>query len=309
METKNLKKPFLEEMDRGGVWLQCGVRHSGKTVFGSAVIRHAMEKDMFDFYDLVIPTYGYQAKDTFCWLETLPDKIKNKITIYQDFSVLILDFIIERQKSDKFRGTKTFFYMDDATAITELSGPSIEQFKIMTTQARHLGICMWLTFHHVKRILTPQIRGSCSFFVIHRLPDIKILETIWEENMSLWYDKNTWLDFCRKTMREDYPCVVVHRDKAGGVDDKAMDGWDFIKKQRDIILKEMDSSIPDKKKKPCNNVSKTEKHQAVHKDGGGAKKNQPVVVQSSIQSCKGIKVPFPQPSQRQLHPFNKAKHL
>lgn len=297
MEITDLEKPFLEEFNKGGVYLQCGVRYSGKSLFASSLIRHLLVTDQFDRYELVIPTYSFQAKDTYAWVEQLDKKIQDKITVYESFSLQIVEDIMRQARKDDKR---TFYYMDDATSIGELFSLYSTEFKDLTTKARHYRTVLWLAIHHVKGVLTPQIRSSISFYCVHRLPDSSLLETIWQENLSLFYEKKDWLQMCREEMKKDFPLIVIHRDKAGGVDNTGMD-WKFIAKQRLLILKSMDSSIAKKNTKK-KNVGKSKVRSSTVQDDGAEQKSKPFGVQPPVEEDEGPQVPSKEPGRGRKHP-------
>lgn len=251
METHNLEKEFLKELaPKHGLIVQTGVRYSGKSLWSSCLLRHLMtETKLYDEYHLIIPTWRFQAKDTFRWVSHLPDNIQNKITVYEDFSINVISKLVQRGKKDK---KHRYLYVDDATAFGELFGQS-EVLKVLVTQARHIAITTHIITHHLKAVMLPLLRSNVSYYILHRNVNSKFLEGIYEENLSLFYERKDWLDVCRKQMRQDYPAIALDRDKQR-LDCGAMD-WGFIKTQRDLITKF--NSIVYNKKDDNEEISKT----------------------------------------------------
>ena len=143
------------------------------------------------------------------------------------------------------------YYLSMAPAWSPVNGGRLgwgrdKQLKALSTKCRHFKITSFWTFHFLKRTVTPQLRNSAEFVFLHRCPDETLLRQLHEEALSLWVKRDDFLDVCRDVMMEDYPCMVLHRDKAL-IDVKGQE-WLFIKKQKDLILK-TDSKVSKKKKK------------------------------------------------------------
>jgi hypothetical protein len=226
-----LESNFLKALKENICILQVGTKHSGKTVTACVLIRHLLLEDNFyNEFHLVLPSYDNQAKGTFDWLDKLPKKAQNKITIYESFSMVIIDDLIEKADGKKNR----FLYVDDATAEQAFFSNS-EQLKALSTRCRHLKITAFLCFHYLRRSLTPQLRNSCEFLMLHRVCDEKLLTSIWEESISLFMPKEQFLSICRTEMLKDYPCICLWKDKVK-MDIGCME-WKFQAEHRPFIIK------------------------------------------------------------------------
>jgi hypothetical protein len=229
--TKNLEGNFLNNLREHFLALQVGTKHSGKTVFSCCLLRHLLLKDNFyDEFHLVLPSYSNQAKGTFDWLDKLPPKAKNKIIIYEAFSMVIIDNLIDSSNGK----TNRFLYVDDATSEQSFFQNS-EQLKALSTRCRHLKISCLLCFHYLRRSLTPQLRNSCEFLILHRCCDEKLLTNVWEETISLFMTKEEFLSICKEEMIKDFPCIVIWKDKVK-IDTEAM-MWNIQKIHRPHIIK------------------------------------------------------------------------
>jgi hypothetical protein len=288
----DLSSEFWKDLtEKNGVFLQIGVRASGKSLFVASLVKSLLDRGSFDEYHLIIPTMAYQRAGTFDYLYN--EKESDLVTIYEQFSIPIISNLITKARKDKL---KRFIYVDDATAFVTVFHDT-EEFRQLTSLSRHLRISSLLCFHHVKGVLRPLVRCSSSYFILHRLVDQVLLTTIWEENMSLFIDKKAFLELCREEMKKDYPCIVLHRD-LGKLDRGGMD-FSYIRKARDLILNRQKKDIK----------TKNDDTPKVHKSDG--KTREPVsavqsgVLQSPIQKGTGIKVPLSQSVRRRLYPHFK----
>jgi hypothetical protein len=232
MENHNLEKDFINELaPKHAVIVQTGVRYSGKSLWSCSLLRHLLTNTkIYDEYHLIIPTWRFQAKGTFKWLEHLPKAITEKITIYEDFSINMVSKLLEKAKKDK---RHRYMYLDDATSFGELFQQS-ETLKDLVTKTRHFRITFHVQTHHLKSVCLPLLRSSVSYYILHRNVNAKFLEGIYDESLSLFFDKKDWIDICRKEMRKEYPAIAIDRDRQR-IDCNAMN-WNIIKFQRDILL-------------------------------------------------------------------------
>ena len=242
----SLEKNFMESLKKNTILIQVGCRHSGKTTWSCCLLRELMlADDFYDEYHFVLPTYDTgQQGGTFDWIKKLPKNITKKITIYCEFSLGIVDKLIEESDGKKNR----FFYLDDATAETSLFSNE-SALKSLSTKARHYKITTLFCFHFLKRTVSTQLRNSAEWIIMHRATDSKLLEGIWEECASLFHDKDTFMEMCRDKMSDEFPCVVIWRDK-GRIDAENGMNWSFQNKHRDIVLnKHIKSNEPTRRSK------------------------------------------------------------
>ena len=240
MEYHKLEKEFIKELaPKHGVIVQTGVRHSGKSLWSCALLRHLMisPKSLYHEFHLVIPTWRFQAKDTFAWIGELPEAVQDKITIYEDFSINVIRRLLDRSIKDK---RHRYLYIDDATSFGELFSQS-ETLKDLITKARHYKITTHIITHHLKAVMIPLLRSNISYYILHRNVNAKFLEGIYEENLSLFFSKQDWFDTCRKEMRGEFPAIAIDRDQQR-VDCGAMN-WSYIKKERDLIINSTSTNI------------------------------------------------------------------
>jgi hypothetical protein len=67
------------------------------------------------------------------------------------------------------------------------------------------------------------------------MTDYKVLENIYDESASLFWDKKEFIRLCREEMMKDYPSILIWRDK-GRIDCGHGMDYSFEKKHRDNVL-------------------------------------------------------------------------
>ena len=161
--------------------LSIGAPGSGKSSIMLNVLKHYwLPGDYFNEYHLILPTYKYEQKNSYSFLDTFYKKDKKKIFIYDKYHPLISEKILNQQK--KNNNNKIFFSIDDSTHLKGdlfYSGNIIE----LATTSRHLNIHSWLIMHYNKTIIPPNVRQNIEMLFIHRLK-LKSLEDIYDNHFE-----------------------------------------------------------------------------------------------------------------------------
>lgn len=274
-QNLSLEKDFIESLHKNTMMIQVGCRHSGKTTWAMCLLAFLLLDDGFyDEFHLVLPTYASgQTGGTFDFLDRLPTKIQKKIIIYCDFSLVIVERLIEESNGKKNR----FLYIDDATAEQELFSTS-EIMRSLSSKARHYKITTMICLHFMK-LRNTLLRCSAEWLIIHRMTDYKVLENIYDESASLFWDKKQFIEMCRDEMLKDYPSILIWRDK-GRIDcGNGMD-YTFQNKYRDKVLNKSISKKNGKLQQVC--FAETE---------GGEDDTTSGRPESAVQEDKGAKNP------------------
>ena len=229
---KDISKTFIDEIsNKNSVVIQVGSRHTGKTLFSMSILSYCIKNKLFDSYHLVIPTYRYQRYNTFQWIDDLNDKDQDKITIYESFGLFIVEDLIKNRK----KNGNTLFMIDDATSFMELFSQN-KSLRKLIVESRHLRVTTWLISHSLKSTINPLIRSNTAYYLLHKQSNASFLGSLWEENLSLFVDKKIFMNMCKDKMLSDgYVCIVIDSDRSL-LDCNAMK-WDFIDKERSLILK------------------------------------------------------------------------
>lgn len=276
----DLSKNFIDELhNRNSVVIQVGVRYSSKTTTAISVINHCIRNRLFTEYHLVIPTFQYQRNNTFNFMNGLKDEDSNRITIYEDFSLQIIEELIKRQK--KSRGN-ILFYLDDASSFISLFSQS-SILKKLIVEARHLKITTWLTTHSLKSTISPLIRSNTSYYLLHRQSNADFLESLWSEVLSLFMSKSDFLNMCRDEMKnKEFSCILIDKDRSKI--DKNFIESPIIKENIDLILKSQTKVYQSNKSNRNDESKKDDKNKRCSGNNKVGKPN------TSIQRFKGFKV-------------------
>ena len=207
----DLANRFIDELSKkNSVILQVGVRYSSKTTLGMAVLNKCIRDTLFDEYHLVIPTFKYQRNNTFNFMNGLSTKDSDRITVYEDFSLQIIERLVRTARPNK----NVFFYLDDCSSFIQLFSQS-SILKKLIVEARHLRISTWLTSHSLKSTISPLIRANTSYFLLHRQSNADFLESLWAEVLSLFMDKKAFLNMCRDEMaNKEFSCILIDKDRS-----------------------------------------------------------------------------------------------
>ena len=291
MDCKDLEKRFLKDQSTGIVICMLGVKHSGKTVFSSAMISYFLKHNTYDEYHLFIPCFLNESKNGYAFLMSLPDKEDSKITIYEKFTLTMLSDILEKAKKSKKR---RFIWLEDSTS--DLATMFNDKSKVMTdlvTKNRHYGpMTVLFTIHHAKAILHPILRSNINWFFLMRQPNKKVLEMIHEENMSLYFEKSAWLGLCRDKMKSDgFPIIAVDKDR--GDIDASVENWQSFKSEITYILNTANKYNSKNAKSPIH----TNRTESPPESGGQRDSN---------KKDESKKTPTKNPYSRRFYPLSKT---
>ena len=106
-----------------------------------------------------------------------------------------------------------------------------------------------------------------------RQPNKKVLETIFEENMSLYYDKSDWLKLCRDRMKSNgFPIITVDKDR--GDIDCLVEDWKSFKTEMTYILNVSNRYIAKKNAETSIQSNRTEDAPKLRRHRGQDKENE-----------------------------------
>lgn len=184
---------FFEEPSR--LFVNVGVKGSGKTHLALAYIWESMQRNRFEHYYLCIPAFSSEMSNAYHWLRGC----KN-VTYCDTYSEQFVEMVVHRQNQfimKKARAKnqqevdtldmqhkRVFLFLDDASGFAkDLSSSPI--FRQLITTTRHAKITVMLCVHAIKNILTPVVRANVDHLIIGQLTNSKMLDGIYEEFISL----------------------------------------------------------------------------------------------------------------------------
>lgn len=209
---RDLQLEFLECIRRNCLIISVGQKGTGKSTHLSQLIKFYMKHNIFKEYIVISPSFKTDPA-----LQFLLKSKGTKITIYEGFFMNIL-------KQFKMDGIKKLLVIDDFTAV--LSKQGNQDFTHFLITLRHLSVSTHLVSHGLKSIgLVPTIRNTVDIFFIFRNSNRQMLETLYNENYSLHYNKDEFLKFFRDQQRFDL--IALHPD-TNSIDLNAND-WHITK--------------------------------------------------------------------------------
>lgn len=183
--------------------LGLGAKGSGKSYLMLNFLRHAMDNNLFQRYILILPAFEFEQADSYKFI----NHMRKDIFVFTHYNEVITRDLIKNQMDPKKGKLKTLFVIDDSSAQNIFNIDN--NLKHMITVLRHLNVCMWLICHSCSGILSPFIRMNTDILLLSKLTNNKLLETVYEEFMSLHpkYNGRTGII----AFRQDF--IKLHKDK------------------------------------------------------------------------------------------------
>jgi hypothetical protein len=215
---------FLKDNTKTGrMILSLGKKNSGKSYLMMAYLKYVLYHKVYEAIHFVCPIFSGEQNNSYDFLKT-----QKHILIYKHYSEAVSKAV------DKSRQTKhTLFMIDDATS--ELMQNNDQTFIHLICTTRHYkGLTLWANVHSCKRILTPAVRQNIDNLFIYHIPNIKLLNDIYDEYLSLLFESfKDFKIFYVKTLDEEHSCIFYSTHIKGI--DSSVKHWDICKKQ-DYIL-------------------------------------------------------------------------
>jgi hypothetical protein len=182
----------------GGVSVCIGGLGSGKTTFVIEYLLPAIYENYKRIY-FFSTSGGYQKGDAY-------KKLKDyKVKTLPAFNLLIIQKMIEYK--EKHNKEQWLLIIDDATSLDEALKSKNEVLVKMITNARHLGIRLIYIVHGSKAVLSPLLRSVISHLIICKTPNMRLIETIYEEFVAVYMEKKKFIQLYRdKVINGDKYC-------------------------------------------------------------------------------------------------------
>ena len=189
---------FIKDFEKKPIFiLSLGVKKSGKSYNTLALLKMAMDKNVFDQYIMCLPVYQYEATDSYDFIKKYKKANPKKMAIFDRYSYLITNTMMKKADGKK----RTLIFIDDAA----LSAQSIYEsnFYGMLSIARHIGISLVINYHSLTsgRALSPFIRQNIEYLCLYKIVSEDLLKTIYDEYLSLATDIGSWKEFRQKYIK------------------------------------------------------------------------------------------------------------
>ena len=189
----------------GRMILSIGKKNSGKSFLMMAYLKYVLYHEIYEAIHFVCPIYNGEQNNSYDFLKT-----QKHVLIYPHYSEAVSKIV------DKSRKTKrTLFMIDDATS--ELLHNNDNMFlHLITTTRHHKGLTLWANVHSCKRILSPAVRQNVDNMFIYHIPNIKLLNDIYDEYLSLLFDNfKEFKQFYLQTLNEEHSCIFYSSNIKG----------------------------------------------------------------------------------------------
>lgn len=228
MEQGDLNKEFAVDMTIGCVLCSVGSKGAGKTSFMLACLRACLERGIFDDYVLILPSYEVEADDSYAFLEDFEE-----VTIYTKYHESIARKLYNRNHDIKTRKA-TLFVIDDASAFAiDLHNGKSSELVGLISESRHVKVTTWLLVHSLRNILSPIMRENIRYLLLYSITNRRLLEAVYEEYMSVYMDKNQFMEWYRNVSRAKFSCFMLKTAPPPIVDEHS-NNWPWIKYHRKL---------------------------------------------------------------------------
>ena len=174
----------------------------------------------------MFPSLYVEAKHAYSWCLNI-----KKFTIYTGYHDSIIEKLY-KQNSNENKQKKTILIIDDATAFcNELRLSTNEIIVKLVSQARHYKCTIWLLVHTLKNVISTTLRDNLSFIIIYDITNKRLLDTIWEEYLSIFVDEKEFLVWYRQLEQIPYSSFLLKTKKTIGIDINSNE-WTTVKKYR-----------------------------------------------------------------------------
>jgi hypothetical protein len=201
VEIRDSEEQFTEHIIKGGIFcLSVGTKGSGKTFLMTNILNLLLKLKTYEKIHFVCPAYKGEANDSYKFLEN-----QKHVQIYLKYN----ENVSKRVDSDR-KKYKTLFLMDDASGEMLQQGIDSTLTQIITT-CRHYKVCsVWINAHSAKKIFTPIFRQNADYIFIYKLNNSGLLMALFEEYMSMYYDKFTvFKNNYKKMTVEKYSAILL----------------------------------------------------------------------------------------------------
>lgn len=142
-----------------------------------------LHNNIFDQYFLVLPTFFFEAANSYAWLQPF----QHKVFILKEYTPEISMAFLKRpdETIPPHQIPRTFLWMDDV-GMNE-SFRNDRHFVGLLSVARHKRLSVCLCYHSLSsgHTLSPFLRQNVTHTLLFRVTNEKLLESVYEELISM----------------------------------------------------------------------------------------------------------------------------
>ena len=202
---EQLQKMF-EDPTQSPILLCLGQKGGGKSFRTMTLLMWLLRQNMFDQYFLVLPTFFYEAANSYAWLKPFEDRV----FIAREYTPELSQAFLKRadETVPPHEIPRTFLWLDDV-GMNE-SFRMDRSFVGLLSVARHKRLSVCLCYHSLTsgHTLSPFLRQNVTHTLLFRVTNEKLLESIFEELISMTGHFERFRDF--KTVYNRHTCSEVN---------------------------------------------------------------------------------------------------
>lgn len=174
---------MFTDCQQSPILLCIGQKGGGKSFRVMSMLMWLLRNDVYDQYFLILPTYFYEAANSYAWLKPFADKV----FIAKEYSAEFSDAILKRPDETMAPHLipRTFLWMDDVGMNEDFR--SDRSFVGLLSVARHKRLSVCLCYHSLTsgHTLSPFLRQNVTHTLLFRVTNEKLLENVYEELVSM----------------------------------------------------------------------------------------------------------------------------
>lgn len=189
---EQLQNMFLDPT-QSPILLCLGQKGGGKSFRTMTLLMWLIRNNIFDQYFLILPTFYYEASNSYAWLKPFQEKVFIAREYTPEMSAAFL------QRKDETIAPhlipRTFMWLDDV-GMNE-SFRMDRSFVGLLSVARHKRLSICLCYHSLTsgHTLSPFVRQNVTHTLLFRVTNEKLLESIYEELISMTGQFERFKDF------------------------------------------------------------------------------------------------------------------
>lgn len=197
---------MFQDRTQAPILLCLGQKGGGKSFRTMTMIMWLLRNNVFDQYFLVLPTFHFEATNSYAWLKPFHDKV----FITKEYTPELSQAFLDRKDEDipPHEIPRTFLWLDDVGMNETFRND--RQFVGLLSVARHKRLSVCLCYHSLTsgHTLSPFLRQNITHTLLFRVTNEKLLESVFEELISMTGHFPRFRDF--KDVYNQHTCSEVN---------------------------------------------------------------------------------------------------
>jgi hypothetical protein len=198
-------KDMFQDPFQSPILLCLGQKGGGKSFRIMTILMWLIRNDIFDKYYLILPTFNYEASNSYLWLNQFQDRVFISTVYTPEISMAFLER--DDAKLPPHEIPRCFLWMDDVGMNDAFRND--QKFVGLLSIARHKRLSVCLCYHSLTsgQTLSPFLRQNVTHTLLFRVTNEKLLESIYEELVSMTGHFERFRDF--KQTYNQHTCSEV----------------------------------------------------------------------------------------------------